>query len=334
MDTTNIHVNKALEADEQKALLKELLKILQQTGVSARRLNVIPGRSHLRTGTHRNESISCEMEDGSRRQFFLKYSKDYCPSTDRHRAGIPHESEIYRQLLRPFAGSSPKLIAAGEINSLGVSFLLLEELEGFLRVSKTPSENMTRAAEWIGRFHAENEVTVNSPGPKFLSIYNKSYYRQWSRNTCRLTQPLHIEFPWLPKVCNVFEQNLIPFLLDSPQTAIHAEFYPKNILAHGPVICPVDWESAALAAGEIDLASLIEGWAEPVRETLIDAYCQARWPGGAPQNFRSRLTAAQIYFHLRWLGDRPDFATGKKGRKRLSRLGDLLQETGLLPESD
>ena len=71
-------------------------------------------------------------------------------------------------------------------------------------------------------------------------------------------------------------------LTSAPQTIIHGEYYPKNILVREGEIFPVDWESAAVAAGEIDLASLTEGWPEEDKRVCQAEYCAARWPNGAP----------------------------------------------------
>ena len=50
---------------------------------------------------------------------------------------------------------------------------------------------------------------------------------------------------------------------------IHGEYYPHNILFQSGVVRPVDWETAALAPGEIDLATLCEGWPpEEIRLTM------------------------------------------------------------------
>ena len=91
-------------------------------------------------------------------------------------------------------------------------------------------------------------------------------------------------------------------LLAPPQTVIHGEYYPQNVLAQEGVIYPVDWESAAVAAGEIDLASLTEGWPAEFARRCEEEYALARWPEGAPPEFERTLAVARLYFPLRWLG--------------------------------
>ena len=90
----------------------------------------------------------------------------------------------------------------------------------------------------------------------------------------------------------------------APATVVHGEFYPKNILLVDGVVVPVDWESAMIGAGEIDLAALVDKWAPDVVEACKAAYATARWPFGAPVSFIPAFEAACLYWQLRWLGDR------------------------------
>jgi thiamine kinase-like enzyme len=69
------------------------------------------------------------------------------------------------------------------------------------------------------------------------------------------------------------------------------------------MIFPVDWESAAIAAGEIDLASMTEGWPSDIVTRCREAYQRARWGNGVPEGSQIRLKAAEMYLQFRWLGD-------------------------------
>jgi len=112
-------------------------------------------------------------------------------------------------------------------------------------------------------------------------------------------------------------------------TIIHGEYYPKNVLYRDGIIYPVDWESAAIAAGEIDLACLTDRWpADTVRE-CERAYQQSRWPDGAPAAFAQRLAAARLYIHLRWLGDRPEWTT-RQQYWRFDHLRSVGEQLGLI----
>jgi len=113
---------------------------------------------------------------------------------------------------------------------------------------------------------------------------------------------------------------------------MHGEFYAKTILARGQTLFMLDWESAAVAAGEIDLAALTEGthWLASIVRQCERDYRQARWPEGAPADFRRRLDAAQIYLHFRWLGERPDWTVREKSLWRYSHLRATARRLGLI----
>ena len=98
-------------------------------------------------------------------------------------------------------------------------------------------------------------------------------------------------------------ETVIDTLVEPPLTIIHGEYYPANVRWHRGDVYPVDWETAAIGAGEIDLACLTENWPEEFAQRCERAYIQARWPDGCDRTvFRRRLSAARLYMTLRWTG--------------------------------
>ena len=96
------------------------------------------------------------------------------------------------------------------------------------------------------------------------------------------------------------------------------------------VIYPVDWESAAVGPGEIDLASLTEEWpAETVRRCRA-RYVADRWPEGEPADFDRTLKAAQMYLHFRWLGNRAQWTQAPRQRGTFERIKVLATELGVI----
>jgi thiamine kinase-like enzyme len=92
----------------------------------------------------------------------------------------------------------------------------------------------------------------------------------------------------------------------------------------------VDWESAAIAPGEIDLAALTERWAPEFAARAERAYVRSRWPGGSPQVFETTLAAARIYLYLRWLGDSRQTTLDERSRWRFDDLRALCERAELL----
>jgi thiamine kinase-like enzyme len=113
-------------------------------------------------------------------------------------------------------------------------------------------------------------------------------------------------------------------------TVIHGEFYPKNVLFHDGTIYPVDWESAAIGAAEIDLAALIEGWPAETVQACTQEYKGARWPTGVPVDFERRLAGARLYLQFRWLGDQPDWTVAESSLWRFEQLHSIGEQLGLI----
>jgi hypothetical protein len=179
------------------------------------------------------------------------------------------------------------------------------------------------ASAWLGRFHAANGPRAADGSWPFLKRYDADYYLGWARRTSLYAGRLHRQFPWLAPLAERFG-GVAETLLGAPPTVIHGEFFPHNVFYYGEAIYPLDWESAAVAAGEIDLAALTDGWEDEPVARFRRAYGEVRWPGGEPEQADRWFTAAQVFLQFRWLGDRPDWSQNKKVFYRydvLKRLG-------------
>jgi aminoglycoside phosphotransferase (APT) family kinase protein len=121
--------------------------------------------------------------------------------------------------------------------------------------------------------------------------------------------------------------------LSDDSTVVHGELCPQNVLVARGVVCPVDWESAAWGAGEVDLAALTDGWPEDVVRACASAYQQARWPDGPPPGFERRLAAARLHNEFRWLGSRPGWTSYPRARARFQALQSAAERAGLLASS-
>jgi thiamine kinase-like enzyme len=92
----------------------------------------------------------------------------------------------------------------------------------------------------------------------------------------------------------------------------------------------VDWESAAIASGEIDLACLTEKWPQEYKIAAKTEYQRARWPEGSPANFENRFNSAQLYIQFRWLGERPHRTLKEKNLWRFKEIYSLSERLGLI----
>jgi aminoglycoside phosphotransferase (APT) family kinase protein len=161
----------------------------------------------------------------------------------------------------------------------------------------------------------------------FLRTYDAAYYAGWARRTEEYARSLQQDFPWLGIVSRRFEAALA-LLLEAPQTVIHGEYYPKNLVLHDGTAYPVNWESAAVGPGEIDLATLTDRCDGGVVRRCELVYRQARWQGEAGGG--RVLDLARLYVHFRWLGDGPGRKTGRKKFWRFEAIRALGERLGLL----
>jgi Phosphotransferase enzyme family len=281
-------------------------------------------------GTFPIEILTCRFADGSQRQIVCKYGRDRNGATHGHRGGVALEARVYRHLLASLHLSSPAFYGAFDVAATGDTWLFIEYLDGSRRLDDTPgSAALVGAAEWIGRFHALARAQPMAARTTAVRAYDARYYRGWVERTAALAGHLRRPPPWLAALTGRFEAFVTP-LLAAESTVVHGEYYPKNILVRDGIIHPIDWESAAVAAGEIDLASLTERWpAEKVRRCEID-YQRARWPEGAPAAFERTLAAARLYLHFRWLGERVEWTTREKNHWRFDAMQDLAEQLGLI----
>src|SRR5207253_7531343 len=111
-------------------------------------------------------------------------------------------------------------------------------------------------------------------------------------------------------------QDMLPNLLEGPRTIIHGECFGSNIVYQNSISRPIDWQSAAIAPGEIDLASLTLAWPGRFIKKMERKYQESRWPMGAPDSFAETLDAARFYMCLRWLGDPTLMSTWFRSGKR------------------
>jgi CelD/BcsL family acetyltransferase involved in cellulose biosynthesis len=246
------------------------------------------------------EIVTCRMPDETVRRFFCKFGSLAATAGQGHRYGVAYEAQIYDQILTSWPLDVPPLWGAFLDEARQTVGLALEYLDSATSLHQADEfkAGLLAAARWIGRFHRWGQTV---PVPAFMRRYDTEFYRTWTQRASRFTRGLHARFPWLPELCERCERRLPAWL--PPATIIHGEYQANNLLLFDGRTVTVDWESAALAAGEIDLAGLTWGWDGGLAALCEQEYCIARWPDGTPPDFAGRLTAARIYLYLRWLGD-------------------------------
>jgi Phosphotransferase enzyme family len=309
------------------ALAAALKSIFRSDGSPRTHVQVLDRKPASYSTTFPCEIVTCRLQGASQVRLFCKYAGGIHYTGHGHRGGVQYEIEVYRDILEPLELSRPRFYGGYTDPQAGQHWLFLEYLRGSLRIGKIKrSGAMEQAAGWIAQFHAYNEVRLRQESMPFLKTYDLEYYLGWVRRTSEFTDSLRQRFPWLATVYTAAKEVLATLV--SPQaTIIHGEYYPHNILYQRGHVFPVDWESAAVADGLIDLASLIQEWDEDTVRRCELEYQRVRWPDGSPPDFERRLNAARLYLHFRWLGDRPEWSTREHSFVQLKL---LCSEMGIL----
>ena len=288
-----------------------LAPICDAAQISAAPLTAVRREENEYSRTYASEIVTCCFADGSERRLFLKYMTVLDAAHHDHgmRGGLGYEANVYRLLLRDrIRPACHGLHTAAE----GALWLVLECLDDTVPMDLADDDGaIFKAATWLGKFHAAQEQILASQAPPGVRVYDAEFYRGWARRTNEFAGDWHRREPALAAVCAGFD-GPVAALLASPATLVHGEFYPHNILYRDGEIFTVDWESAAIGAGEIDLVSLAEGWPAETEEECERLYRAARWPAGAPAAFARRLAAAHVYTHLRWMGEHPGWTENER----------------------
>ena len=313
-----------------EALTAGLNAVLADHGVAGERVTIFERSAAIYATTYPSEIVTCRVGNRNELRLYCKYMAGINDDSHGHRGGVPYEAEIYRRVLQPLSFSVPKFYGAYVDPATADTWLVLEYMDQSLRVTKGPQpESILLSARWIGGFHVANETRIPTTTLSFLKRYDSDYYLGWVRRTSLFASSLQQCFPWLATLSARF-QECIDILFSSPQTLIHGEFYPHNVLLGGGVVYPIDWESAAIGPGEIDLATLTEDWGpETVRQCELE-YQRARWGGPTSADFGRRLAAARLYVCFRWLGDQPEWTLGNGNRVYFERMRSLGEELGLI----
>ncbi|HXJ56986.1 MAG TPA: hypothetical protein VNU68_10005 [Verrucomicrobiae bacterium] len=319
-------------------LRKRLTEGLFSAWGNGRPLRILSRRVPPYMSTFPNEIVTCQLAGGAKRRVFIKYDAGQSHQAFGHRGTIAYEAEVYQRVLQTWARFRPKCLGAHTDARTREVALFLEYADRCAPLSEASWKQrtclpgpMVQTARWLAHFHAHHEPRVGQPALAFLKAYDAAYYRSWAQRTFKFARPLQTRFPWLAELRTCGDAWFAPLLSAAP-TVIHGEFFAKTVLVRNEILFALDWESTAIAAGEIDLVTLTdgEGWPATVVRQCEANYQRARWPNGAPVGFKRMLAAARIYQQFRWLGDRSEKTLREKTLWRFEHLRDAAKNLGLL----
>lgn len=256
------------------------------------------------------------------------------PEGGGYRRGVAYEAAVYREILGPLRADVPAYLGAWDDPLSTHSCLAVEYVPSALRVSKSPDANaMPRAAAWLGALHRRIDVVgLTAEQRDLLQAYDADYLGRWFDLAAPFVRAASGAAPGVAELLDL--RSEIVALLTSDLTLVHGDFYPDNVLVRGSDIAVVDWESAAIGAGEIDLASLTERWSEDVTSSCLAAYSDSRWDSRPSVDLLRRHVAARLYHLIRVPGLAEVDAASLQGQRRIRRVESALARLRSYPPTE
>lgn len=166
----------------------------------------------------------------------------------------------------------------------GPGWLLIENVAGQPVWQHGDLDSWRAAASWAAVLHGR--FASHPPLPSRLMRYDRRSYQNWFV----LARQNHPGVAALDDAVEAAARRLDAL----PRTLIHGQLYASNVLVAGARVAVVDWETAGIGAGVLDLAALVAGWDSANRNALVDAY--------DPSTDPLDLAAAELMLALRCLG--------------------------------
>ena len=186
------------------------------------------------------------------------------------------------------------------------AWLFLERVAGTPLSQSGDLDAWREAARALARLHGR--FAQGPPHLPELLRRDARFYRRWPRRAVRLLRRGSADARSVFGLLRVAARYdvVVERLLAAPQTFVHGEPYPSNVLLLPGTgrtgVRLVDWEMAGTGPGPLDLAALVSGrWPEADRAEIVAAYTEAAPPrlvAGLP----SLLDAGRLHLAMQWLG--------------------------------
>lgn len=221
------------------------------------------------------------------------------------------EVRVYRHVLPLAPPGPPRLLGWHHDDAADRHWLFLERVEG-LQLGHVGDLDAWRAATgWAGRLHARL-------AGDHVRAWRAAGLPTWTPD--RLGRALRLARRHggerTRDALAVVQNGLATVagrLLAAPRTIVHGQLYASNVLVGAgspPRICPLDWETAAIGPGVLDLAALVEGWDDATCTEFCRAYLEGRdgaCRGDDLDTLRMDVAAARVQLCLDVLALPPSF---------------------------
>jgi len=231
------------------------------------------------------------------------------------------EIDTYRRVLSQHQLGTPLFYGAFVDPEEKLYWLFLERVKPVLLWQMGDLDFWLETARWLAGMHTylirETEIRESQDIAHLLK-YDERFYRRWIHQAVpfiregdqSLDREAVVAIEWLAARYD----RVIEHMLSLPITVIHGEFFASNIMVDigndYSRICPVDWEMAAVAPANVDLASLTSGnWTQAQKNAMARAYYEAL-PDFSPvkcgwRKFQINLEYCRLHQAVQWLGWSP-----------------------------
>ena len=186
------------------------------------------------------------------------------------------ELQMYRNILPQLRLGTPQLYAFRWEPQHGSFWLFLEHV-GPERLSLSGDFQLwVEAARWAARFHAAvRELLVTEAD--FLIHFDQDLYRCCAERLEQNFSKFNVEQQRVVRQALDDYEGILDHLVALPRHLIHGEFFGENVLIRAAnleePIAVIDWETAAIGPGYVDLVSISAGqWTAEQKQAMWQAY--------------------------------------------------------------
>jgi Phosphotransferase enzyme family len=180
-------------------------------------------------------------------------------------------------------------------------WLFIEHVPGLVLWQIGEHETWRAVARWLALLHESVRPRGNALALYDAALYRDSFERARSAGGSRALDALA-----------GLHDRALDALARLPAAFLHGDFYPSNVLVQKRTdslrICPIDWESAGIGPGLLDLAALVSGWGEREVVELARTYRDALAEPCPEQEFLNALDYCRLHVAVRWLDSPPGWS--------------------------
>jgi len=219
------------------------------------------------------------------------------------------ELQMYRDILPQLRLGTPQLYAWRWEPQHGSFWLFLEYVDSE-RLSRSGFQHWVEAARWAARFHAAGrELPITEASS--LIHFDQNHYHYCAERLEQNFSKFNIDQQRVIRRALNHYEDILDHLVALPRYLIHGEFFGENVLirpanVEEPIVV-IDWETATIGPGYVDLVSISAGkWTPEQRRAIWQAYFeQYQVETGLPMDWESfcqDVGQVALYRALWWLG--------------------------------